>query len=114
MSTVSIRRYLSIWLRRLSTDRLERSRAPVEAPFALVGPFKNARILTAVNESAAALGLREGQSFADACAIYPELEWAEAAPEDDARLLAGIVEWAERYTPYAGSHPPDALILDVT
>ena len=125
MSTVSTRRYLSIWLRRLSTDRLERSRGPAEAnfapvglargsAFALVGPFKNARVLTAVNDAAAALGLREGQSFADACTIHPALKWAEAAPEEDARLLAKLVEWAERFTPYAGSHPPDALILDVT
>jgi protein ImuB len=70
--------------------------------------------LTAVNDAAAALGLREGQSFADACAIHPELEWAKAAPEEDARLLHKLVEWAERYTPFAGSHPPDALILDIT
>ena len=71
-------------------------------------------MLTAVNDSAAALGLREGQSFADACAIRPELAWAEAEPEEDARLLGKLVEWADRFTPYAGSHPPDALILDVT
>jgi protein ImuB len=70
--------------------------------------------LTAVNDAAAALALREGQSFADACAIYPDLAWAEAAPEEDARLLEKLVEWAERYTPYAGAHPPDALILDIT
>ena len=67
------------------------------APFALVGPYKNARVLTAVNDAAAALGLKEGQSFADACAIHPKLEWAEAAPEEDTRLLHKLVEWAERY-----------------
>jgi protein ImuB len=79
-----------------------------------VGAVKNARRLTAVNDAAARAGLRVGMSFADASAIYPALAWAEAAPAEDARLLTGIAEWCERYTPLVGLDPPDGLIFDIT
>ena len=83
-----------------------------ERAFALIGAVKNARELTAVNDRAARLGLRAGLSFADACAIHPALAWAEAEPEDDARLLGQLCAWCERYTPFASVQPPDGLILD--
>jgi protein ImuB len=115
MNSVSCRRYLSLWLRRLATDRVARhSRQAPDRPFALVGPLKNARVLTAVNDAAARLGLRAGLSFADACAIHPALAWTESAPEQDARLLENVAQWCERYTPLVGMDPPDGLFLDIT
>ena len=115
MSTVSSRRYLSLWLRRLSTDRTARhSGAPSDVPFALVGPVKNALVLTAVNDEAVRLGLRAGQRFTDARAMYPALAWKEADEGEDARLLKKIAEWCTRYTPLAGIHPPDGVLLDIT
>ena len=89
MQSISSRRYLSLWLRRLATDRLTRqSQRQVDRPLALVGPVKNARLLIAINDAAARLGLRVGMSFADACAICPALDWAETAPEEDEPMLA--------------------------
>jgi protein ImuB len=115
MPSVSSRRYLSLWLRRLATDRLTRqSKLRVDRPLALVGPVKNARLLIAINDTAARLGLRVGMSFADACAICPALDWAETAPEEDTSLLIAIAEWCERYTPLVGIHSPDGLIFDIT
>jgi protein ImuB len=115
MQSVSSRRYLSLWLCRLATDRLTRqSQRQVDRPLALVGSVKNARLLIAINDAAARLGLRAGMSFADACAICPTLDWAETAPEEDARVLDGVAGWCERYTPLVGIHPPDGLIFDVT
>ena len=120
MNSVSSRRYLSLWLRRLATDRAARysrlapDRRLDRGPLALVGPLKQARVLTAVNDVAARLGLRVGLSFADACAIHPALAWAESAPEQDARLLEAIADWCERYTPLVGLDPPDGLFFDIT
>jgi hypothetical protein len=57
MNTPS-RRYLSVWLRRLATDRLARlSSAPADQAFATVAPIKSALRLTSVNDAAAKLGL---------------------------------------------------------
>ena len=115
MPNVSSRRYLSLWLRRLATDRLTRqSQRQADQPIALVGAVKHARLLIAVNDPAAKLGLRVGMSFADACAICPALDWAETAPDEDDRVLDGVARWCERYTPLVGIHPPDGLIFDIT
>jgi protein ImuB len=81
---------------------------------ALAGAVKNARLLVAVNDAAARIGLRVGMSFADACAIHPALDWKEASPEDDARLLVRLAEWCERYTPLVGFDGRDGLVFDIT
>lgn len=114
MKGVLPKRYLSVWLRRLSTDRVTR-RAPEldERPFALVGSVRNARELVAVNDAAARIGLRVGLGFASACAIHPALSWAEADLRQDARLLKRLAEWCERYTPSASPDAPDGLILEI-
>jgi len=119
MTGVSSRRYLSLWLRRLATDRLRRqSQRQVDPqpdrPFVLTGTVKNARRLTALNDVAARIGLRVGMSFADACAIHPQLECAEADPDADARFLKQLAEWCEIYTPLVGLDPPDGLLFDIT
>ena len=80
----------------------------------MVGAVKNARLLIAIDDAAARLGLRVGMSFADACAICPALDWAETAPDEDARILDSVAGWCERYTPLVGMHPPDGLIFDIT
>jgi protein ImuB len=113
----SPRRLLSVWLRRLATDRIERgslSSAPAETPLAIAAAIKSARRITALNDAAAKLGLRAGMALADARARYPALAIAEAEPQADLALLATIADWCDRYTPLAGLDPPDGLLLDIT
>jgi protein ImuB len=115
----SRRRYLSVWLRRLTTDRLTRgSPRPGEAsaarPLVVAAPVKSALRLVAMNDAAARLGLTPGMALADARAMYPGLAVADAEPAADARLLETIADWCDRYTPLVGLDPPDGLLLDVT
>ncbi|MSP44714.1 MAG: DNA polymerase Y family protein [Xanthobacteraceae bacterium] len=115
MSVLSSRRYLSVWLRRLSTDRIERYLpTPADGPRVVTAPIKGAQRITALNDAAARLGLKAGLGLADARARYPSLPVAEADFEADRRLLEAIADWCERYTPLIGLDPPDGLLLDVT
>ena len=103
MAVSRSQRMLSLWLDRLSTDRIERSReaprkAP-QAPLAVYGKRGNADVLTAVDARAERLGLTPGLALTQARAMHPALE---AVPEDadaDAQLLEGIADWCLRYTP---------------
>src|SRR3954451_2047980 len=109
------RRYLSLWLRRLSTDRIERrSAAPADAPLVVVAPVKSALRLTGLNDAAARLGLKSGMALADARAMYPTLAVVDADAEADRKTLEGVADWCDRYTPLVGLDPPDGLKLDVT
>ena len=56
--SVPSRRYLSVWLRRLPTDRIERRCGlPGDAPLIVVEPVKSALRVCALNDAAARLGL---------------------------------------------------------
>jgi protein ImuB len=115
MNTPSSRRYLSVWLRRLSTDRIERRlSAPADAPRVIVAAIENAQRIVALNDAAAQLGLKSGMPLADARARYPALSVAEVDFEADRRLLEAIADWCDRYTPLVGLDPPDGLVLDIT
>jgi protein ImuB len=114
MSVLSSRRYLSVWLRRLSTDRIERrSSEPVEV-FVVAASIKSAQRITAMTDGAARLGLKIGMGLADARAMYPSLPVMDADPEADRRLLEAVADWCDRYTPLVGLDAPDGLLLDVT
>src|SRR5581483_10027849 len=113
MNTPS-RRYLSVWLRRLATDRIaNRSGAPDE-PLVTTAPVKSALRLAAVNDAAAALGLTVGMPLADARAMYPKINVADADAAADLALLEAIADWCDRYTPLVGLDAPDGLTLDIT
>jgi len=70
--------------------------------------------LSAVNDAAAALGLRVGMALADARAMYPKIAVADADERADFALLEAVADWCDRYTPLVGLDPPDGLMLDVT
>ncbi len=113
----SRRRYLSLWLRRLTTDRLTRagSSAPADrAPLIIAAAAGNAVRLTAVNEAAARLGLKPGMALADARAMHPAIAVADADDAADRQTLEAVADWCDRYTPLVGLDPPDGLLLDVT
>jgi protein ImuB len=116
------RRYLSLALPYLATDRIHRlklgrswrSAALPDTPLAIVAKIKSALRLAALDETAGQRGLRIGQALADARAMIPTLE---AIDEDAAAvnsLLEGLADWAERYTPLVALDPPSGLTLDIT
>src|SRR5215211_6798647 len=113
----SCRRYLSVWLRWLATERLTRARssAPAEdSPLVVAAEVKSAQRLTAMNDAAARLGLKTGMAIADARAMYPTIAVAKADPEADRTLLEAVADWCDRYTPLVGLDPPDGLLFDIT
>jgi protein ImuB len=110
--SASSRRYLSVWLRRLSTDRIAK-RFPPDA-LVIAAPVKGALRLSAVNDAAAKLDLRVGMPLADARAMYPKLNVADADEQADFALLEAIANWCDRYTPLVGLDPPDGLTLDIS
>jgi protein ImuB len=108
-------RFLSVFLPRLSTDRILRGCATApEAPFAVWAKLKGGDHLAAVDVRAQALGLRPGMTVADARAMRPTLRLAPADPQADAELLAAIADWHRRFTPLAALDSPDGVMLDVS
>lgn len=75
---------------------------------------KNAVVLQAVDPKATALGLRIGQPLANARAMLPKLEVAQADEAADLQLLNTIADWCDRFTPCVALHGKQGLLLDVT
>src|SRR5437660_279334 len=96
---------------RLATDRIARQRsAPDPRPLVVTGRRGNIERLTAVDAAAAALGLRLGLALAEARARYPDLAVVAEDAADDRRLLDGIADWCQRYTPLLAVDPPDDVL----
>jgi protein ImuB len=115
MSVPSSQRYLSVWLRRLSTDRIARlSPAQADSPYVVVATIAQAQRIVALNDAAARLRLKPDMPLADARAMYPSLPVFEADFEADRKLLEAIADWCDRYTPLVALDSPDGLFLDIT
>jgi protein ImuB len=114
-----IRRYLSLWFARLSTDRArvlrenERSAARALTPLATYLKIKNAQQLVCVDRQAASLGLTRGLPLADARARHPNLVAVEADPAEEGKLLARIADWLQRFTPLVALDGADGIMLDI-
>lgn len=130
------RRLLSLWLPRLSTDRLARGaggphpgtrgtgdaprddtaaeRGAPSRPFATVSREKGALVLAAVDAIAEARGLAPGLGFAEARAQVPDLAVDAHDPDADAALLERVADLCERYTPLVAVSDGDGLFLDLT
>jgi protein ImuB len=113
------RRYASVWLRRLSTDRILRRRQrssapPLEAPLVVVGERKSALRILALDDAAAALGLAPETALAEARARFPLLEVAHEDTAADATLLEAVAESCRRWTPLVACDTPDGIFLDIT
>ncbi len=107
---------LSLWLRRLSTDRIARSReaCACEGPLVVYGKRGNVELLTAVNDAAERLGLSPGLALAQARAMHPAIEAVAEDADADAGLLENIADWCLRYTPLVACDSPDGLLLDIS
>jgi protein ImuB len=104
---------LSLWLRRLSTDRVARLRKS-SAPLVVTGKRGNVEVLTAVDDAAGRLGLSSGLTLAQARAMHPGIEVIAENAEADAALLESIADWCLRYTPLIACDSPDGLLLDIS
>lgn len=113
MSDSSSQRTLSLWLRRLSTDRIARSHKR-SAPLVITGKRGNAEVLTAVDDAAEQLGLSPGLALAQARAMHPGIDAADENAEADIALLESIADWCLRYTPLVACDAPDSLLLDIS
>jgi len=112
---LAIRRFLSLWLPRLATDRARRlNGVDKRAPLAAVAKVNNAERLVCVDAEAARLGLTIGLSLADARARHPNLVAVEAQPMEEARLLERLCDWCSRFTPLAALDCADGLMLDIS
>ncbi|MER9138294.1 DNA polymerase Y family protein [Mesorhizobium sp. M0051] len=75
---------------------------------------RNAQRISALDERAEALHLKRDMGIADARAMHPSIDIVEADPEADRRLLEGLADWCDRYTPLVALDGADGLFLDVT
>ena len=106
---------LSLWLRRLSTDRIVRSRKhEISVPLVVTGKRGNVEVLTAADDAARRLGLTSGLALAQARAMHPGIDVAAEDVEADAALLDSIADWCLRYTPLVACDMPDGLLLDIS
>ena len=104
-----------MWLRRLSTDRIERRFSlPGDAPLIVIEPVKAALRVCALNDAAARLGLRGGMPLADVRAMHPCIDVRNADAPADLSLLEAVADWCDRYTPLVGLDAPDGLFLDIS
>jgi len=104
---------LSLWLRRLSTDRIVRSHDQ-SAPLVVTGKRGNTEVLTAVDDAARQLGLSPGLALAQARAMHPGIDAVDENVEADTALLESIADWCLRYTPLVACDAPDGLLLDIS
>jgi protein ImuB len=113
------RRILSLWLPRLSIDRIKRqlahgSAAPADHPWIVVAKQNNALQIAALDDAAAGLGLAVGLPLANARAICPHLTVFDADAAADADALNAIADGCDRFTPLVALDAPDGLFLDIT
>jgi protein ImuB len=126
------RRILSLWLPRLSTDRIKRRLAhgnaapaepnigddtcddPSDDPCIVVAKQNNALQISALDDAAAHLGLEVGLPLANARAICPQLRVFDADDAADTRTLNDIADWCDRFTPLVALDAPHGLFLDIT
>lgn len=119
------RRMLALWFPYLASDRIlrgrlgrgwrsARSRDAARPPLVVSHRDNNAQRIFAFCEKGAALGLRRGLGIADLRAMHPGVEIVEADEPADQRLLAGLADWCDRYTPLVALCGYDGLFLDIT
>jgi len=115
MGNSSSQRMLSLWLHRLSTGRIVRSRKhETSAPLVITGKRGNVEVLTAADDAAQRLGLTPGLALGQARAMHPGIVVIVENVAADAALLDSIADWCLRYTPLVACDRPDGLLLDIS
>ena len=108
-------RYLSLRFVHLTTDWLTLQQPQLASqPFVYARSVRNRKIVTALNEAAAALGIQKQMVVADARVLAPTLKVIDDPEGQETMLLTRIGLWCIRYTPDVSLAPPDGLILDIS
>jgi protein ImuB len=107
----SSQRILSLWLERLSTDRIAQQSRELSSPLVVFGKRGNLDLLVAVDAAADERGLHPGLALAQARAMHPALTAVPEDPAADAGLIEAFADWCQRYTPLVASDPPDGILL---
>ncbi|MFO1161606.1 MAG: DNA polymerase Y family protein [Reyranellaceae bacterium] len=123
-----MKRIVSLWFPKLSTDRLARPRpqqaeqAPTLRDWsprdwsaraaATVVWRDGCPRLAAVNPHARTAGLRPLMRLADARALVPDLITTAGEPQADRRLIEIIAGWCDRYTPWVAIDPLGGAIAE--
>jgi hypothetical protein len=101
-----MKRIVSLWFPKLSTDRLARATPDWSArSAATVVWLEGCPRLIAVNPHARTAGLRPHMRLADARALLPDLVTTPGEPQADQRLIETIANWCDRYTPWVAIDP---------
>lgn len=109
------RRYVAIWFRYLTADRLAIFKPELkDIPFVLAAPERGRMVVQAVSKAAVLKGIAQQMAVADARAICPELQVFDHKADQAEKLLNKLAEWALRYTPAVSVDLPDGLLLDVS
>ncbi|WP_246485435.1 Y-family DNA polymerase [Aminobacter carboxidus] len=74
----------------------------------------NTQRIAGLDARAETLRLRPGMGIAEARAMHPDIDVVEADPEADRRLLEGLADWCDRYTPLVAIDGENGLFLDIT
>lgn len=94
--------------KRYSADAL-----PADRPLIMIGRRGSKRLVLAVDDRAAAAGLRVGMAVSKAQALVPGLMVMDADLAGDSDALERLALWAlQRYSPVVAADPPDGIIID--
>jgi protein ImuB len=109
-----MKRIVSLWFPKLSTDRLTRSgKKDWQArAAATVVWLDSCPRLAAVNSHARAAGLGTYMRLADARTLLPDLVTTAVEPQADRRLIETLASWCDRYTPWVAIDPLGAAIAE--
>lgn len=111
-----MRRVVSVFFPRWAADRLRRKNPDLQArdkPLVTAAVSGQRRVLAAVDDAAARLGLKAGMTVTQAQSLFSDLLVIDATPEDDAAALTRIGHWFSRYSPLVTPDPPEGVFIDV-
>ena len=103
-----------MFLPRWPIDRCFGTAARPDRPFVLATSAGGRRIVTALNDIAAAQGISAGMGLADAQALAPDVRVEEADFIADAAALTRLAAWCDRFSPWTAPCGADGIFLDVT
>src|SRR4249919_917413 len=102
-----------IVLPRLALDAVLRHCPDRDAPLALVAGPAQLRSLHAVNDAAAAAGLRAGMRLTAAHALLPRFAMVEHDPVAESRWQRFLAAWAYRHSSLVSAQWPGCIVLEV-